>query len=77
MQFSAVYYRYAGGIHQCVCTDIKEGGGFDTQYYPVQVLTIVLYYLGQVVLIILYYLGQVVFIILYYLCQVFTTELFC
>lgn len=27
---------YAGGIHQCVCTDIKEGGGFDTQYYPVQ-----------------------------------------
>jgi len=24
------------GVDQCVCTTIKEGGGFDTLYYPVQ-----------------------------------------
>jgi len=27
---------YAGGIHQCVCTDIKENGAGTTVYYPVQ-----------------------------------------
>jgi len=27
---------YAGGVHQCVCTDIKEGGAGDAVYYPVQ-----------------------------------------
>merc|ERR1711936_1306126 len=25
---------YAGGVHQCVCTDIKEGGAGDAVYYP-------------------------------------------
>jgi len=27
---------YAGGVHQCVCTDIKEGGAGSQVYYPVQ-----------------------------------------
>ena len=27
---------YVGGIHQCICTDIKENGIGDTLYYPVQ-----------------------------------------
>ena len=27
---------YAGGVHQCICTDIKEGGAGSQVYYPVQ-----------------------------------------
>jgi len=27
---------YAGGIHQCICTDIKENGVGEQVYYPVQ-----------------------------------------
>merc|ERR1719195_2009110 len=27
---------YAGGIHQCICTDIKENGVGEKVYYPVQ-----------------------------------------
>jgi len=27
---------YAGGIHQCICTDIKENGQGEQVYYPVQ-----------------------------------------
>jgi len=27
---------YVGGIHQCVCTEIREGGGGNTKYFPVQ-----------------------------------------
>lgn len=27
---------YAGGVHQCICTDIREGGGGTETYYPVQ-----------------------------------------
>jgi len=27
---------YAGGVHQCICTDIKEGGAGSQVFYPVQ-----------------------------------------
>merc|ERR1719385_210895 len=27
---------YVGGIHQCICTDIKENGAGEQVYYPVQ-----------------------------------------